>query len=405
MLMTAMSTFTSMTVHCARCHDHKFDPIKQEDYYRLQAVFSGVDRADQTYFDADTKRKRTTLAGEQERATAEQKKLVDQRTAITSPELSSLNAQIKALTDELATLPDPFASASDSSGSPTNGYHSEIASSDTEAKWVQVDLGQSVPIDLVRLVPARPTDFRDTPGFGFPLRFRVAVSNDPTVATGDVIADRTGENFANPGTRPVAFAPQQTTARYVRVTAEKLWPRSNDFVFALAELQVESSGRNVAAGAAVTAHDSIEGGRWSTKNLVDGFDSRHALPDVASPDAAAALARRQTLERELDQKREERVRVAEALVPAELKRQIANIDAQIVDLGKRLERLDKGKHVYALNSHEPRPIHVLRRGDVKSLSQLVGPGALGCLPGLAGEFALADPRDEGSARGARAVDR
>ena len=117
-------------------------------------------------------------------------------------------------------------------------------------------------------------------------------------------------------------------------------------------------------------------GRWSTKNLVDGFDSRHALPDVASPDAAAALARRQTLERELDQKREERVRVAEALVPAELKRQIANIDAQIVDLGKRLERLDKGKHVYALNSHEPRPIHVLRRGDVKSLSQLVGPGRL-----------------------------
>ena len=73
-----MSTFTSMTVHCARCHDHKFDPIKQEDYYRLQAVFSGVDRADQTYFDADTKRS-ATLAGEQERATAEQKKLVDQR--------------------------------------------------------------------------------------------------------------------------------------------------------------------------------------------------------------------------------------------------------------------------------------------------------------------------------------
>ena len=101
---------------------------------------------------------------------------------------------------------------------------------------MQVDLGQSVPIDLVRLVPARPTDFRDTPGFGFPLRFRVAVSNDPTVATGDVIADRTGENFANPGMRPVAFAPQQT-GRDVRVTAEKLWPRSNDFVFALAELQ------------------------------------------------------------------------------------------------------------------------------------------------------------------------
>ena len=49
MVMTAMSTFQSLTVHCARCHDHKFDPITQEDYYRLQAVFAGVDRADRQY--------------------------------------------------------------------------------------------------------------------------------------------------------------------------------------------------------------------------------------------------------------------------------------------------------------------------------------------------------------------
>ncbi|BDC48258.1 hypothetical protein F183_A05740 [Bryobacterales bacterium F-183] len=47
-----MSSFTSMTVHCARCHDHKFDPIPQEDYYNLQAVFAGVDRADRP-FDED----------------------------------------------------------------------------------------------------------------------------------------------------------------------------------------------------------------------------------------------------------------------------------------------------------------------------------------------------------------
>ena len=41
--------FVSLTVHCARCHDHKFDPIRQEDYYALQAVFAGVDRADRPY--------------------------------------------------------------------------------------------------------------------------------------------------------------------------------------------------------------------------------------------------------------------------------------------------------------------------------------------------------------------
>ena len=46
---TVMSTFVSSTVQCARCHDHKFDPFSQEEYYGLQAVFAGVDRADRAY--------------------------------------------------------------------------------------------------------------------------------------------------------------------------------------------------------------------------------------------------------------------------------------------------------------------------------------------------------------------
>ncbi|HAH98822.1 MAG TPA: hypothetical protein DCO70_05760, partial [Verrucomicrobiales bacterium] len=46
MIATVMSTFVSTTVHCARCHDHKFDPISMEDYYSLQAVFAGVDKVD-----------------------------------------------------------------------------------------------------------------------------------------------------------------------------------------------------------------------------------------------------------------------------------------------------------------------------------------------------------------------
>ncbi|HEX4610232.1 MAG TPA: DUF1549 and DUF1553 domain-containing protein [Urbifossiella sp.] len=36
-------TFLGLTVQCARCHDHKFDPIPQTDYYRVKAVFAGVD--------------------------------------------------------------------------------------------------------------------------------------------------------------------------------------------------------------------------------------------------------------------------------------------------------------------------------------------------------------------------
>jgi hypothetical protein len=36
------SAFLGMTVNCAKCHDHKFDPILQADYYRMSAVFAGV---------------------------------------------------------------------------------------------------------------------------------------------------------------------------------------------------------------------------------------------------------------------------------------------------------------------------------------------------------------------------
>ena len=42
MVSTTGSAFLGLTVGCARCHDHKFDPVPQTDYYRMKAVFAGV---------------------------------------------------------------------------------------------------------------------------------------------------------------------------------------------------------------------------------------------------------------------------------------------------------------------------------------------------------------------------
>ncbi|HWB12868.1 MAG TPA: DUF1549 domain-containing protein [Pirellulales bacterium] len=39
---TTCQTFLGLTVNCARCHDHKFDPVSQTDYYRIAAALSGV---------------------------------------------------------------------------------------------------------------------------------------------------------------------------------------------------------------------------------------------------------------------------------------------------------------------------------------------------------------------------
>ncbi len=43
---TVSSVFLGLSVACARCHDHKFDPILHADYYRLQAFFANVGPAD-----------------------------------------------------------------------------------------------------------------------------------------------------------------------------------------------------------------------------------------------------------------------------------------------------------------------------------------------------------------------
>lgn len=42
MVATTASAFLGLTLGCARCHDHKFDPIAQRDYYAVQAIFAGV---------------------------------------------------------------------------------------------------------------------------------------------------------------------------------------------------------------------------------------------------------------------------------------------------------------------------------------------------------------------------
>lgn len=56
-------TFLGLTVNCARCHDHKFDPISQRDYYRLKAVFEGVRPGDRVVATATEQKERAQRLG------------------------------------------------------------------------------------------------------------------------------------------------------------------------------------------------------------------------------------------------------------------------------------------------------------------------------------------------------
>ena len=152
-------------------------------------------------------------------------------------------------------------------------------------------------------MPARPVDFPDTIGFGFPLRFKIEVSDDPAFLESSVVVDQTGEDFPNPGDRRVVLLAGGLTGRYVRVTAEKLSARRlpDEYVFALAEMEVMAGGVNVAFEKEVTESaplGEVAGvGRWAPEFLVDGIAPGEGVGTYA--DWLSRLARRYVVDSEM----------------------------------------------------------------------------------------------------------
>lgn len=179
----------------------------------------------------------------------------------------------------------------------SNGWHSAIAASASEVKWVQLDLGNVQAVDELRLYPAHPPDFPERPGFGFPPRFKIETADDATFLNPRMVLDATGADFVNPADNAVVLPVNGLAGRYWRMTATRLWERSMDFVFALAEVEVLSAGRNVAAGGAVTSFDETHTQSWKTSLLVDGYTSLGRI--VSWSDWLRGLSRRAELEASL----------------------------------------------------------------------------------------------------------
>ncbi|HEX4645165.1 MAG TPA: DUF1553 domain-containing protein, partial [Verrucomicrobiae bacterium] len=285
----------------------------------------------------------------------------------------------------------------------TEGYKSALAKKPNTAKWVQLDLGKKLPIDTIRLVPVVK--------FGFPVRFRIEVSNDPAFAASRTLLFETRTNFVQNGDRPVELACDSIPARYVRITATRLSGRRGEYAFALAEAEVISDGRNVARGAPVEAFDSTELPGWSAQFLTDGLDRRGFLDN--SRDVLAALHQQYGWQQQLSSLKVQREEAVTALLDDETNQKFASVNQRLDELDARLASLQAQKLVYAA-AHDfqgdgtftppdgPRPVCLLERGDVTRPGELMKPGALACVPNLPNQFDLNDASNEGERRAALA---
>lgn len=82
-----MTAACGVTINCSRCHDHKLDPISQEEYYGLTAVFAGVTRAERV----------TSSAAE--RDYQQQKKQLEEAIAATQADIHTLTGRPIDLAD------------------------------------------------------------------------------------------------------------------------------------------------------------------------------------------------------------------------------------------------------------------------------------------------------------------
>jgi hypothetical protein len=129
------TAFLGLTFECSRCHDHKYDPVSQKDFYSLFAFFQNIDEAGQTtYFTESTPVPALTLS------TAEQdKKLAELRAAVGAKERALRTARQAGRKDfgtwrPTATVSTPKAVASYSFDELKDGKVSNAADEKTPGK-------------------------------------------------------------------------------------------------------------------------------------------------------------------------------------------------------------------------------------------------------------------------------
>jgi len=387
MIATVMSTFVSTTVHCARCHDHKFDPVSMGDYYSLQAVFAGVDKVDRPY-DLNAK-----VAKRREQLLVEKAKL-------DSGELTHLLPNHLLLADreqQLRLGQGGWVVLSDAKVQSTEGVPFEAKQDGSF-----LALGQAPERDTVTFTVALPID-------------------GVTAVQLDVLTDKSLPK-GGPGRAP----------------------NGN---LHLSEIVLKAFGQPVRI---IKAKADFNQSNWEVRHAIDG-DSKTAWgvhPEESKPHRAMfvfekplAVRKGEMIEIELRQLHggshligRPRLWVTNEAKPALVKILPSEVgQALAIEPAKRTARqakvlalylsreanaedlaeLGKRPKVYAVASNfsalgnfkpagKPRDVHVLLRGSIHSPGEKAVPGALNCVDALNSRFAISSSDDEGKRRAALA---
>jgi len=389
---TVMQTFASTTVQCARCHDHKFDPISLKDYYALQAVFAGVDRANRAYdADAAIHRRRAALRKELERVERDRAWLAS---AEVQREVTGFVQQRSAEERRWKVIqPDTFVSTAGATLTRQKDG-SFLASGprperDTCTFAVRTPLARITAVRLEVLtddsLPKRGPGRQDNGNLHL-TEFQLLVFETNANAAREVPIAGASADFDQTGWT-IAHALDRDEK-----TAWGVFPKIGEphqAMFRLKEPLALSHGATL-----VFVLKQLHGGG----HLIGR--TRLSVTDETSPALTTALPSNIA---ELISKPQRSDDDNVTLAAFVMKQRIA----------QELTALPKPSLVYAAASDfetdgglkpagKPRAVHMLKRGDIHRPMEPATPGALSCIEALPARFSLADINDEAARRAALA---
>ncbi|HMC64741.1 MAG TPA: PSD1 and planctomycete cytochrome C domain-containing protein, partial [Gemmataceae bacterium] len=394
-----MNTFVSTTVHCARCHDHKFDPIKQDEYYALQAVFAATDKANRPYdSDPQVAAHRRQLLHRRGQVTAQKEK---QDGAILD---LALQARVAAWEKSFAQKVQPWQvlEATDMKSAEGTTFTRQpdasilcggkLPDKDTYTIVAHTDLQGITGIRLETLtdpsLPQKGPGRRDNGNFHLnEFTITAAPRSDPKAAK--PLGWRSAKSDFDQEGWTIAHAFDNDPA-----TAWGIYPqvgKSHRAVFTLREPLRQAGGVTLTFKLQQTFGRGHVIGRFRL--------SATASPDPGNadllPEAIAAIFKATPVQRTERQRAE----LAAYYLDQELDRQLADLPPQrLVYCGSNVFDPDGTFRP----AKTPRPVHVLKRGDIHHPGALAQPGTLSCIPGLEHRFQLPDSNDEGRRRAALA---